>query len=110
MICLNSSQVPKGIKNSMEMSLLQVSPRSFNIHLASPEVTQLDLFDHSDCGDAVEKFFELLNAENNQEKLKKLLGQLKLRVTFEFERGFVVVRFIARLGSRTGNEWSPYYK
>ena len=84
MICLNASEVTEGIRNSMEMSLLQVSPGSFNIHLASPEVTQLDLFDHSDCGEAVEKFFELLNASNNQEKLKKLLGQLKLRVTKDY--------------------------
>ena len=84
MICFNSSQVTEAIKNSMQISLLQVRPGSFNIHLASPEVTQLDLFDHSDCGDAIEKFFELLNAENNQEKLKELLGQLRLRVAKDY--------------------------
>ena len=84
MICLNSSQVTEAIRNSTEMSLLQVSPGSFNIHLASSEITQLDLFDNSDCGDAIEKFFELLNAENNEEKLKELLGQLKLRVTRDY--------------------------
>ena len=80
MICLNSSQMTEEIRNSMQISLLQVQPGSFNIHLVSPEVTQLTLFDNSDCGDAIEKFFELLNAENNQEKLKKLLGLLRLRV------------------------------
>lgn len=84
MICFNATQVTEGIRSSMQMSLLQVSPGSFNIHLASPEITQLDLFDNSDCGDAIEKFFELLNAENNEEKLKKLLGQLKLRVTTDY--------------------------
>lgn len=84
MICLNSTQVTEAIKNSMQISLLQVSPGSFNIHLASSEVTQLDLFDHSDCGDAIEKLFELLNAENNQEKLKELLGGLKLRVAKDY--------------------------
>ena len=84
MICFNSSQVTEAIKNSMQISLLQVRPGSFNIHLASPEVTQLDLFDHSDCGDAIEKFFELLNAENDQEKLKELLGQLRLRVAKDY--------------------------
>ena len=80
MICLNSSQGTEEIRNSMQISLLHVHPGSFNIHLASPEITQLDLFDNSDCGDAIEKFFELLNAENNQEKLKELLGELRLRV------------------------------
>ncbi|MDE0425703.1 MAG: hypothetical protein OXN25_12635 [Candidatus Poribacteria bacterium] len=84
MICFNASQVTEGIRNSVQMSLLQVSPGSFNIHLASPEITQLDLFDNSDCGEAIEKFFELLNAKNNPEKLKKLLGQLKLRVTKDY--------------------------
>ena len=80
MICFNAPQITEEIRNSMQISLLQVRPGSFNIHLASPEITQLDLFDHSDCGEAIEKFFELLNAENNQEELKILLGQLKLRV------------------------------
>ncbi len=84
MICLNASQVTEAIKNSMQISLFQVHPGSFNIHLASPEVTQLDLFDHSDCGDAIEKFFELLKAENNQEKLKELLGPLRLRVAKDY--------------------------
>jgi hypothetical protein len=84
MICFNAPQITEEIRNSMQISLLQVRPGSFNIHLASPEVTQLDLFDHSDCGDAIEKFFELLNAKNNQEKLKKLLGQLRLRVAKDY--------------------------
>ena len=84
MICFNSTQVTEEIRNTMQISLLQVSSGSFNIHLVSPEVTQLDLFDHSDCGEAIEKFFELLNAENNQEKLKKLLGPLKLRVVKDY--------------------------
>ena len=84
MICFNAPQITEEIRNSMQISLLQVRPGSFNIHLASPEVTQLDLFDHSDCGDAIEKFFELLNAENNQEKLKELLGQLRLRVAKDY--------------------------
>lgn len=84
MICLNASQVTEEIRNSMQISLLHVRPGSFNIHLASPEVTQLNLFDNSDCGDAIEKFFELLKAKNNQEKLKKLLGQLRLRVAKDY--------------------------
>jgi hypothetical protein len=84
MICFNAPQITEEIRNSMQISLLQVRPGSFNIHLASPEITQLDLFDNSDCGDAIEKFFELLNAKNNQEKLKKLLGQLRLRVAKDY--------------------------
>ena len=84
MVCFNSSQVTEEIRNSMQISLLQVSPGSFNIHLASPEVTQLDLFNHSDCGEAIEKFFELLNAESNPEQLKELLGRLKLRVAKDY--------------------------
>ena len=84
MICFNAPQITEEIRNSMQISLLQVRPGSFNIHLASPEITQLDLFDHSDCGEAIEKFFELLNAENDQEKLKELLGQLRLRVAKDY--------------------------
>ncbi len=84
MICFNSTQITEEIRNSMQISLLQVSRGSFNIHLASPEVTQLNLFDNSDCGDAIEKFFELLKAKNNEEKLKELLGQLKLRATKDY--------------------------
>ena len=84
MICFNAPQITEEIRNSMQISLLQVRPGSFNIHLASPEITQLDLFDHSDCGEAIEKFFELLNAENDQEKLKGLLGQLRLRVAKDY--------------------------
>ena len=84
MVCFNSSQVTEEIRNSAQISLLQVSPGSFNIHLVSPEITQLNLFDNSDCGDVIEKFFELLNAENNQEKLKRLFGQLRLRAAKDY--------------------------
>ena len=80
MICKNATKVTDEIRNNMQISLLQVHHGSFNIHLVSPEITQLNIFDNYDCGDAIEKFFELLNAENNQDELKQLLGQLKLRV------------------------------
>ena len=79
-VCQNSSKGAEEIKDSMQISLFQVSPGSFNIHLVSPEITQLNFFDNYECGDAIEKFFELLNAENDQNELKGLLGQLKLRV------------------------------
>ncbi len=80
MICSNSERGTEEIRNNMQFSLLHVHPGSFNIHLVSPEITQLHLFDNYECGDAIEKFFELLNAETNQDKLKKLLGNLRLRV------------------------------
>lgn len=80
MICSNSERVTEEIKNNMQFSLLHVHPGSVNIHLVSPEITQLSFFDNYECGDAIEKFFELLNAETNQDKLKKLLGNLRLRV------------------------------
>ena len=55
----------------MQISLLEVNAGSFDIRLVSTEI--IDLFGNSDCGNAIERLFELLNAESNQEKLKTLL-------------------------------------
>ena len=80
MVCFNSNQITEEIRHSMQISLLQVGTGSFDIRLASPEVTQLDIFGNSACGDAIEVFFELLNAKNNHDKLKELVERLRLRV------------------------------
>ena len=78
-VCVNSDQITKKIRDNMQISLLEVNAGSFDIRLVSTEI--IDLFGNSDCGNAIERLFELLNAESNQEKLKTLLlGQLKLRV------------------------------
>ena len=86
MICSNSDQITEKIRESMKISLLQVGAGSFNIRLALPKVSQLDLFNNSDCGKAIEIFFELLNAKSNNDELKKLVGQLKLRVAKNYTK------------------------
>ena len=88
MTCVNSDRITEDLKRKMNIFILGVGPGSFDIRLASPEVTQLALFDNYDCGDAIEKFFELLNAESKQDKLKKLLGQLKPRVAKDYTEFF----------------------
>ena len=86
MIYSNSDQITEKIRESMKISLLQVGAGSFNIRLALPKVSQLDLFNNSDCGKAIEIFFELLNAKSNNDELKKLVGQLKLKVAKNYTK------------------------
>ena len=86
MICFNSNQITEKIRESMKISLLQVGAGSFNIRLALPKASQLDFFNSSDCEKAIEIFFELLNAKSNNGELKKLVGQLKLRVAKNYTK------------------------
>jgi len=88
MTCVNLDRITEDLKRKMNISVLGVGPGSFDIRLASPEVTQLKLFDDYDCGNAIEKFFELLNAKSKQDELKKLLGQLKPRVAKDYTEFF----------------------
>lgn len=78
MIHDGSKQVTEKIRDSMQVSLLEVSPGSFNVRLGSTKT--VDFFNYSDCGNAIKEFLKLLNAANSQEQLKVLLDQLTSRV------------------------------
>ncbi len=43
MIIGNSKQVTEEIEDNLEISLIQVFPGSFNVHLVSPEPSQLNI-------------------------------------------------------------------
>ena len=66
----------------MQISLLEVGAGSFDIRLASTKT--VDLLNHSDFGDAIEEFLELLKAGSNQDQLKGLLERLRLRVAEDY--------------------------
>ena len=70
----------KDLKHKMQMSLLGVGAGSFDIRLASKDITQLDLSGYSDYGKVIEEFLKLLNAGDDQEQLKELLKPLKSKV------------------------------
>lgn len=78
MIHDGKKQVTEKIRSSMQTSLLEVGAGSFDIRLVSTET--VDLFNHSDCGNAIEEFLKLLDAANNQDQLKGLLERLTSRV------------------------------
>ena len=82
MIHSDLSQVTEDIRRKMGISLIGVGAGSFDIRLASTEI--VDLFNDSDFGsafgNAIQRFLNLLDAGSNQEKLKRLLGPLGLRV------------------------------
>ena len=82
MIHSDLSQVTEDIRRKMGISLIGVGAGSFDIRLASTEI--VDLFSDSDFGsafgNAIQRFLNLLDAGSNQEKLKRLLGPLGLRV------------------------------
>lgn len=84
MIHDGSKQVTEKIRDSMQISLLEVSPGSFNMRLASTET--VDLFNHSDLGDAIEEFLKLLNAGSNYDQLRTLLGQLGSKVATHYTK------------------------
>ena len=78
MICLDSDIVDENIRHKMQISLIEIGAGSFDIRLASTEI--VDLLSHSEFGDTIKDFLELLNAGSNQEELKIPLGRLKSRV------------------------------
>ena len=80
----NLNQVTKRIRHKNQISLIGIGAGSFDIRLASTE--NADLFSHSDFGDTIEKFLELLNAGSDQDELKRLLGQLKQRVAKNYAK------------------------
>ena len=84
MIRDNAEQVTEKIKSSMQISLLEVGAGSFDIRLASTET--VDLFNHSDLGDAIEELLELLSAGSNHDQLRGLLGQLGSKVATRYTR------------------------
>ena len=86
MICVQSQRITEDIKSKMQISLLEVGAGSFDIRLASTK--SVDLFSDSDSGNAfgnaIEEFMKLLNAGSNQDELKRLLEQLKLKVAEDY--------------------------
>ena len=85
-VCFNSDRLTEYIRGEMGISLLEVGAGSFDIRLASTK--SVDLFSDSDSGNAfgnaIEEFMKLLNAGSNQDELKKLLEQLKLKVAEDY--------------------------
>ena len=84
MICLDSDIVDENIRHKMQISLIEIGAGSFDIRLASTEI--VDLLSHSEFGDTIKDFPELLNAGSNQEELKIPLGRLKLRVAENYTK------------------------
>ena len=84
MIRSELSQVTEDIRHKMGISLIGVGAGSFDIRLASTEI--VDLLSHSDFGDTIEDFLELLNAGSDQEELKRPLGRLKSRVAENYTK------------------------
>ena len=88
MVFYNSNQIDENIKREMGISLLEVGAGSFDIRLGSSE--NVDLFSDTDfgsaMGNAIQQFLNLLNAGSNQDELKSLLAQLKLRVATSYAR------------------------
>ena len=75
-------RINKDIKRKMQMSFLKVGAGSFDIQLASTYTT--DFFESSDCGNAIEKFLNLLAAGSNQEQLKLHIEELQSRVAKDY--------------------------
>ena len=88
MIHSDLSQVTEDIRRKMGISLIGVGAGSFDIRLASTEI--VDLFSDSDFGsafgNAIQRFLNLLDAGSNQEKLKRLLEPLGLRVVNSYTK------------------------
>ena len=78
----NLKRINEDIKRKMQMSLLKVGAGAFDIQLASTDTT--DFSESSDCGDAIEKFLDLLAAGSNQEQLKSHLEELQSRVAKDY--------------------------
>ena len=82
MIRLQSQRITEDLRSKMQISLLEVGAGSFDIRLASTKT--VDLLNHSDFGDAIEEFLELLKAGSNQEQLKGILEQLRSKVAKDY--------------------------
>ena len=78
------SQITEDVRHKMAISLIGVGAGSFDIRLASTEI--VDLLSHSEFGDTIKDFLELLNAGSNQEELKTPLERLKLRVAENYTK------------------------
>ena len=78
----NLKRINEDIKRKMQMSFLKVGAGAFDIQLASTDTT--DFSESSDCGDAIEKFLNLLAAGSNQEQLKLHLEGLQSTVAKDY--------------------------
>ena len=78
----NLKKINDDIKRKMQMSFLKVGAGSFDIQLASTDTTNFS--ESSDCGDAIEKFLNLLAAASNKEQLKSHLEELPSSVAKDY--------------------------
>lgn len=78
----NAQKVSEQIKKNMQISLLEVGAGSFEVRLASTEL--VEIFGESKFGEAMDELLELLEAGNDQEKLKGLLDTVKARVVNDY--------------------------
>ena len=75
-------KIDEDTKRKMQMSFLKVGAGAFDIQLASRDTT--DFSKSSDCGDAIEKFLNLIAAGSNQEQLKSHLEELQSMVAKDY--------------------------
>ena len=78
----NVKRINEDIKRKMQMSFLKVGAGAFDIQLASTDTT--DFSESSDCGDAIEKFLNLLAAASNKEQLKSHIEELPSSVAKDY--------------------------
>lgn len=78
------NRLTEGFKRKMQTSVIELGAGSFDIRLASNEI--VNLLNHSDFGDAIETFLDLLKAGSNQDELKKLLSELKIKVAKNYTK------------------------
>ena len=82
--CVDSTakKIPKDIKSSMGISLLEVGAGSFEIQLASTEY--VGLFKEYGLGNAINEFVKILNSGCNQDQLKTLMEQFGPKVAKDY--------------------------
>ena len=83
-----SEQLTGGIRREMQLSLLDVGAGSFEIRLGATQIPNLfsEIHYESTLGNAINEFLNLLTAGGEQEELRKLLGQLRLRVANSYAK------------------------
>lgn len=78
----NATRANEQIKKNMRISLLEVGAGSFDVRLASTEL--VDMLGDSKFGDAIEELLKLLEAGDNQDKLKTLLDPVKAPIVKDY--------------------------
>ena len=102
---INANRITELIKQETGISLVDVSPGSFDILLVSTR--NVDLYSDSDfgnaLGNALDEFMKLLNAGSNQYELKKLLEQLRSKVAEDYTE---LLKSLSRSVTDTRFKWT----